>query len=74
MTDFPTSRIEVKTYAIYKFCPECSGKPNPGCRLIFKDYKLTMPPLWIHECTNCKKEFNLDNKYPLIVHEEIKEY
>ncbi len=73
MTEFPTITREVKTFMVYKACPECSTKPNPGCLLVGGNYAvLTNPAKVLHHCPNCNKEYWLDAPYPKIVYEEDK--
>ena len=67
---YPGLKIELKTFELHKYCPDCFNKPNDGCILKFNGLVLASnPPQYPHKCINCDKIFNLKNIYPLIVYE-----
>lgn len=72
MTDFPIVRVEVKTYHVYKSCPECSNVSAYGCLLKYKCINYEHGT-YLHTCEKCKKDFNLFDKHPLIVQKEMQE-
>lgn len=72
MTDWHESFVEMRTYAKYRYCPDCYGKPNGGCRLEAVGLvKMSNPPKWTHKCGNCGANYEFENRYPITYGREV---
>lgn len=59
---------EVRTFLIYYMCDSCGGKVFPtGLTLTCN------PPIHIHRCTSCGRQYEFKRHYPIKVHEPISE-
>ena len=65
-------RVEVKTYMVYKICPECEDG-----KMLYEDgigsILLTYPAQFLHRCDKCGYELTYLDRYPKIEYEEIKQ-
>jgi hypothetical protein len=60
---------EVKRIVITRkvrfFCDGCFNEPSVGSVLT------SHPPIYVHWCSYCKKEYRFNKSYPYIEYEEI---
>lgn len=60
---------KVDAYISQYACDDCEKIPNPGCMLELKHVLTRLPPIYVHECPNCRKEYKLDDSYPRVFYE-----
>ena len=58
----PELKNDVKPVMVEYACDACSEKP-----LVRAHSSLDSPGIFVHECTNCGKQYDLDKSYPYII-------